>query len=77
MTFGLTCPRGPVNRDLLRDHTRQAIRRGTFTSVAGLKQAISAFIDGWNEPCKPFVWTKTPDDILSHSRSQKTSFTRH
>ena len=57
--------------------TRQAIRRGTFRSVADLKQAITAFIAGWNERCKPFVWTKPADEILNHSRSQKTSFTRH
>jgi transposase len=57
--------------------TRQAIRRGTFTSVSDLKAAIGQFIDGWNERCRPFVWTKTADQILSHSRSQKTSFTRH
>jgi len=57
--------------------TRQAIRRGTFRSVTELKRAIEAYIDGWNERCKPFVWTKTAEQILSHSRSQKTSFTRH
>ena len=57
--------------------TRQAIRRGTFRSVAALKAAIGAYIDGWNERCEPFVWTKTADVILSHSKSQRTSFTRH
>ncbi len=57
--------------------TRQAIRRGTFRSVTELKNAIETYIDGWNERCKPFVWTKTAEQILSHSRSQKTSFTRH
>ena len=57
--------------------TRQAIRRGTFRSVTELKNAIEAYIDGWNERCQPFVWTKTAEQILSHSRSQKTSFTRH
>ena len=57
--------------------TRQAIRRGTFTSVADLETAIGIFIDGWNDRCKPFVWTKTADQILHHNRSQKTSFTRH
>jgi hypothetical protein len=46
--------------------TRQAIRRGTFTSVADLKNAIGAFIDGWNDRCHPFVWTKTADQILDH-----------
>ena len=33
--------------------TRQAIRRGSFTSVTDLITAIEAFIDGWNEPLPP------------------------
>jgi transposase len=57
--------------------TRQAIRRGTFRSVKDLIGAITRFIDGWNDRCEPFIWTKTADQILNHSRSQKTSFTRH
>jgi transposase len=58
--------------------TRQAIRRGTFTSVPDLIAAIGTFIDGWNERCQPFVWTKTADDILTKATSgQRTSFTRH
>jgi transposase len=58
--------------------TRQAIRRGSFTSVKDLITAIRAFIDGWNDRCHPFVWTKTADDILDHARpGQRTSFTRH
>ena len=24
------------------------------------------FIDGWNERCHPFVWTKTADELLDH-----------
>jgi len=46
--------------------TRQAIRRGTFTSVPDLTDTIRRFITGWNERCEPFVWTKTADDILTH-----------
>jgi hypothetical protein len=58
--------------------TRQAIRRGSFTSVNDLITAIETFIDGWNERCEPFVWTKTADDIVAKSRSRKkTSDTRH
>jgi transposase len=56
--------------------TRQAIRRGTFTSVKELVAAISRFIDGWNERCHPFTWTKTADEILPHTR-QRTSDARH
>jgi len=58
--------------------TRQAIRGGTFTSVADLIAAIEAFIDGWNERCHPFSWTKTADEILTKAKGgQRTSFTRH
>ena len=46
--------------------TRQAIRRGTFTNVKELVAAISRFIDGWNERCHPFIWTKTADEILDN-----------
>jgi transposase len=56
--------------------TRQAIRRGTFTCVKELVTAISNFIDGWNDRCQPFTWTKTADEILPHTR-QRTSETRH
>jgi transposase len=58
--------------------TRQAIRRGSFTSVRDLTDAIRAFIDGWNERCQPFTWTKTADEILPHATGrQRTSITRH
>jgi transposase len=58
--------------------TRQAIRRGSFASVRDLIDAIRAFIDGWNERCHPFAWTKTADQILPHATNgQRTSFTRH
>ena len=58
--------------------TRQAIRRGTFTSVKDLIGAIETFIDGWNDRCEPFVWTKTADDILAKAQPRKkTSNTRH
>ena len=58
--------------------TRQAIRRGGFTSVRDLTDAIRAFIDGWNERCQLFTWTKTADEILPHATgSQRISITRH
>ena len=58
--------------------TRQAIRRGTFVSVKELVGAIRLFIDGWNERCYPFTWTKAPDEVLSHARPRKrTSNAEH
>ena len=57
--------------------TRQAIRRGSFDSVKELVTAIRAFIDGWNDRCHPFIWTKTADEILPHATRQPTSDARH
>ena len=50
---------------------RQAIRRGTFTSVKDLIAAIETYIDGWNERCDPFTWTKTADQILAKATAVK------
>ena len=57
--------------------TRQAIRRGSFDSVRDLVEAIRRFIDGWNERCEPFTWTKDADTILAKAKRKTTSDTRH
>src|SRR5215212_3497045 len=40
-------------------------RRGTHRSVSELEHAIQTWIDTWNRQPRPFVWTKTPDQILN------------
>ena len=50
--------------------TRQAIRRGTYRSVKDLTARIGEFIDGWNEWCQPFVWTKSADELLAKARKK-------
>jgi transposase len=57
--------------------TRQAIRRGTFTSVRQLVQAITRYIKAWNDRCEPFAWTKDADAILAKANRQTTSVTGH
>ena len=57
--------------------TRQAIRRGSFENVKQLNAAIRAFIDGYNERCRPFTWTKTAEQILPRATRQPTSDARH
>jgi transposase len=52
--------------------TRQAIRRGSFTSVKQLTAAIGAFIDHWNDHPRPFAWTKDADEILASINRAKT-----
>jgi transposase len=44
--------------------TTKKLRRGAHRSVRQLNTDIRAWIDTWNENPKPFVWTKTADDIL-------------
>jgi hypothetical protein len=41
--------------------TRQAIRRGSFTSVKELVAVIGAFTGSWNDHPRPFAWTKDAD----------------
>jgi transposase len=45
--------------------TNKRIRRGVFRSVKELESAIRQYIDVHNESPKPFVWTRTADEILA------------
>lgn len=53
--------------------TKQAIRRGTFTSVNALIHRIRAYIEHWNTDAQPFVWTATADEILAKVRWVQTN----
>ena len=69
--------RGYPTRSFFRDHHPPAIRRGTFNSVNDLIEAITGYIEGWNERCQPFVWTKDADTIIAKAHRKPTSSTRH
>lgn len=45
--------------------TTTKLRRGTHTSVRQLNTDIRAWIDTWNDNPRPYVWTKTADQILA------------
>lgn len=45
--------------------TTQAIRRGSFDSVADLKRKIDEFVKQYNQHPKPFMWTATAESILA------------
>jgi transposase len=58
--------------------TRQHIRRGTHRSVAELVAAIDRFVASWNERACPFVWTKSPAQVLAKAvKANTTSETEH
>jgi transposase len=53
--------------------TKQAIRRGTFTSVNALIHRIRDYTEHWNADAQPFTWTATADEILAKVRWVQTS----
>ena len=58
--------------------TNKQLRRGAYQSVPQLKVAIQAFIDAHQANPKPFVWTKTADQILaSIARFAQRTFDVH
>ena len=46
--------------------TNRKLRRSAHNSVQDLEADILAWIDAWNDDPKPFVWTKTADEILEN-----------
>lgn len=45
--------------------TSKQLRRGVHRSIAALEHAIREYIEASNADCKPFVWTKSADEILA------------
>jgi transposase len=44
--------------------TDEMIRRGSHTSVQALEADIREWVEGWNESPRPFIWTKSAEQIL-------------
>jgi transposase len=59
--------------------TTKLLRRGAHRSVRELNADIRAWIETWNDEPKPFVWTKTADEILDSIARycQRTNESRH
>jgi transposase len=48
--------------------TDEALRRGSHTSIPQLRKAIYDYVDMHNKKGKPFIWSKTADEILDKIR---------
>jgi transposase len=46
--------------------TSKWLKRGTHRSVAELTASIQSWIDAWNDAPRPFVWTKTADQVFEN-----------
>jgi transposase len=44
--------------------TNKKLRRSAHTSVRQLNHDIRSWINTWNDDPRPYVWTKTADQIL-------------
>ena len=44
--------------------TDDLLRRSDHRSVQALEKDIRAWVDAWNQDPKPFIWTKTAEQIL-------------
>jgi transposase len=45
--------------------TNRKLRRSAHRSVQALEADVKSWIEAWNQDPKPFVWTKTADEILN------------
>ena len=55
-------------RAMVQGTDDKRLRRGIFTSLADLTDAITTWAEHWNENPKPFVWKATAEDIIAKVR---------
>jgi transposase len=48
-----------------KELTDKRLRRGVFTSIADLTQAITTWAEHWNADPRPFVWKATAEQIIT------------
>jgi transposase len=56
--------------------TERRLRRGVFTSVPALIDAIETWSEHWNDDPKPFVWHKPAEEIIAKVRRGRATLDR-
>ena len=51
--------------------TRQCLKRGTFSSVPELQDAMERYIEHYNQDARPFRWTKSADHLLGKMKRKQ------
>ncbi len=59
-----------------KELTDRRLRRGAFSSVPDLLDAIYDWAHHWNADPKPFVWHKTAEEIITKVRRGRAALTR-
>jgi transposase len=56
-----------------KELTDRRLRRGSFSSLPALVDAIETWVEHWNDNPKPFVWHKTAQQITEKVRRGRTT----
>jgi transposase len=56
--------------------TRRRLRRGVFSSVSVLIDAIETWAEHWNDDPKPFIWHTPAQEIIAKVRRGRAALTR-
>jgi len=56
--------------------TERRLRRGVFTSVPQLIEAIELWTEHWNDDPKPFVWHKQAEEIIAKVKRGRAALTQ-
>jgi transposase len=59
-----------------RELTERRLRRGVFTSVGDLVDAMCGWAEHWNEDPTPFIWHKTAEEIITKVRRGRATLTK-
>ena len=59
-----------------KELTERRLRRGVFTSVNDLQDAIKLWASHWNTDPKPFIWKATAADIIEKVQRGRAALTR-
>ena len=54
-----------------------AFKRGTFSSVPELQDAMERYIEHYSKEARPFRWTKSADHLLGKTKRKSINNTRH
>jgi transposase len=60
---------------LFAEVTRDLLQRSDHRGVQALEKDLHDWVTAWNENPKPFIWTKTADQILESFGDHRTSWT--
>lgn len=55
--------------------TARRLKRGVFTSVNDLTEAIRLWAEHWNNDPQPFIWKKTADEIITKVQRGRATLT--